>query len=519
MIDRALDAARASLPHSVDYGSYLTLPVCFVAVSLVSSCVTAAAVALTTRKVEPWFERARRVFALRVAIFGLFFFAPGATMLAISDFVGPFAHPSARVVFQLDALAALAAMIPAYVIVERAARGSRVTFSSELRNLGTIIILASNLPLTIVFVIPLHDFGVPAPLAALIAVALAHLTRVVVLRQLRRPARAHVAEAVRRAAGDRPGLAVSEITSSYANAFALRTRKHAIITFTTGAIDALSDAELEAVAAHELGHIDEAPVIWRLRYAMAFITDIVFVAYFVLRDSGHPGVALLVALATIVFNISVKPLLIRALEHRADHAARAHVGDSNYANAILRLHEINAVPLVLRRKGTHGHPYDRAAGAAGLPPTRPSAPSLLPASAIMFVSILGMMLVAANAMRMIVPACTTDASCTRAVAMTSGSTDYLVRLADARVEAKDPTAVMLYTAANEADPESRTLPLHAARRLLGAGRCHDALGMIHTLDDHWPGSKKGNDMVALRHDLQACYLKSVESSDVSTSVE
>jgi len=519
VIDRVLDAARASLPVYASYGSYVTVPVCFMSVALASCITMGIATALATRKPEPWFERARGIFGLRVGTLGLFVFAPVATLFAMREFVGPFARPSADVVLHLDTLAVVLAALPAHFIVERAALGPRLTFTGNLRNVGMLAVLTSNVPLTIVVLIPLLDLDLRPTFAALIAVVLARVARIVILRRLKRPARERVAEIVRRAAQNRPAIEVREISASIANAFALRMRGRGVITFTTAAIDALSDSEIEAVAAHEIGHIDEAPMIWRLRHAMTLLTDAAIVAFFALRDVGHPAAALLVALGTFAFNTIAKPLILRALESRADHAGREHAGDSNYANAMLRLHEVNAYPLVLRQKGTHGHPYDRAAGAAGLPPTRPAPPSILPASVIMFAATIGISLATTRAMRLVVPECTTTTACTKAAAMTSGSNGYLVPLADARLATKDPSALSLYRAAIEADPKSRELPRHAARQLLAAGQCHDAIGMIRILDRRWPDSKDTNDMIALRHDLAACYVKRFESSADPPSAE
>lgn len=519
MIDRVLEAARSTLPGYASYGSYVTVPVTFVTVALVSSITMGIATALATRKREPWFERARRIFALRVATLGLLVFAPVATTFVMNDFVGPFARPSADVVHHLIVLVAVLAALPAHFIVERAALGPRLTFGGNLRNVWTMAILMSNLPLTIIVLIAMQDLDVPSTLAALIAVVVARLARVVILRRLMRPARERVAEIVRRVAHDRPGLYAREMTTSIANAFAARTRKRTSITFTTGAIDALSDAELEAIAAHELGHIEEAPMIWRLRHVMTLLTDVAIVAFFALRDLGHPAVALLVAFGTFLFNTIARPLITRALESRADHAAREHVGDSNYANAMLRIYEVNAYPLVMRQKGTHGHAYDRAAGAAGLPATRPAPPSLVSSSVVMFTLVSGISFSSTHAMRLVVPACTNEAACTKAAAMTSGSNEYLIPLADARLATKDPRATTLYRAAIEADPSSREIPLHAARRLLAAGECHDTISIIRTLDRRWPGWKDSNDMIALRNDLAACYVKQFESGDHSPPKE
>ena len=253
---------------------------------------------------------------------------------------------------------------------------------------------------------------------------------------------------------------------------------------------------------------------------MAFLTDVGVVAFFALRDGGHGGAGLLVAAAITVFNTTIRPRIIRSLEHRADHHARGHVGESAYANALLRLHELNAIPLVLRQKGTHGHPYDRAAGAVGLPEVRPSPPGIVPASIAISLAAVAIGLAATYGLRLVEPKCDADVTaCTRAVVMTSGSTETLVALADARLAHDDPTATMLYRAANDSDARSRELPLHAARHLVDAGHCRDANGMIGTLDRRWPTAKNASDMIALRHDLAACYVKSVESGGVSPSVE
>jgi Zn-dependent protease with chaperone function len=148
-----------------------------------------------------------------------------------------------------------------------------------------------------------------------------------------------------------------------------------VLVFSDAALRTLDDDELEAIAAHELGHLSEPRSIQALRMMQAALwvplaaARPIVVAY----DITGLGVAVLAIMTAILLLGGV----MRRMERRADAQARKHEGDSgSLARALEKIYRANAVPAVGWARGSHPHLYDRLI-AAGKPPSydRPKPPS------------------------------------------------------------------------------------------------------------------------------------------------
>jgi hypothetical protein len=155
---------------------------------------------------------------------------------------------------------------------------------------------------------------------------------------------------------------------SVAQAFALPMTRE--LLFTQRLLDLLTDDEVAAVCAHELGHLTESSsVLWARMIQSLAIFPWVF-----LNPLMHAfGVNAVFGLSIFMVGVpTVVRRLARKMESRADGIAKANEGDAGtYARALLRLYEDNLAPAALAKKsGTHPDLYDRLL-AAGMTPDFP----------------------------------------------------------------------------------------------------------------------------------------------------
>jgi Zn-dependent protease with chaperone function len=188
------------------------------------------------------------------------------------------------------------------------------------------------------------------------------------------PAREAVLTAVSRAAAakSRPLPPSYELRWSRVNAAALPSLGW--VFFTSDAASRLSRAELEAVAAHELGHLYEPRPV-RLLRACASLLWLPLMLGVLGMQQGEPQSLLWGALAFIVLAYAYG-FLQRRLEHDADHDA--HAVSTDYATTLEEIHRVNLAPAVLRG-GTHPSLYDRMLAAGKTPGyPRPEPPARWP---------------------------------------------------------------------------------------------------------------------------------------------
>jgi heat shock protein HtpX len=115
------------------------------------------------------------------------------------------------------------------------------------------------------------------------------------------------------------------------NAFATgRDPKHAIVAATTGLIDVMTDSELEAVMAHEMGHVQNydirvGMITFGLVSAIGFLTDIVFrVFVFGDRDNDNASpIAMVVGVVVIILAPIIAVIVQMAVSRQREYLADA----------------------------------------------------------------------------------------------------------------------------------------------------------------------------------------------------
>ena len=383
--------------------------------SLVASWagVRVAMAPLRASAATPWFDRARLAFPARAASRFMLLFLPTAfavfAVLVSDDPSGP--HPAL-----LGLCAALAALSAAFLVrlhVERVTRARRVGPGEML--VGWVALWAVLFPHALVaavgFALVTDAFDVrtclalAATTAAVVGAFAGGGVAVARLLRVARPASDRLLRAVdaATAATGVKARAVLEVDLMMANAFALPAA--GTLLFTSEAVRTLDDAQLTAVARHELGHVSEPRRVVAARMGGAAFVIVALVAARPLSgvlaaDLGlvRVLVALLVVVAAAAFSRLVIRPLARRMEERADSIARAHdTHDGEYAAALERLYAANLMPAVTHAKGAHPHLYDRLI-AAGAPPAwaRPAPPSRPRLRAAMLVSV-GITVVAVTA--------------------------------------------------------------------------------------------------------------------------
>ncbi len=152
-----------------------------------------------------------------------------------------------------------------------------------------------------------------------------------------------------------------------ANAFALPVTQELI--FSSTLLKELSDDQISAICAHELGHLTESRAVrWTRQINALLLFPLVFM--YPVESLTHsmflyPVIVLILALGIKIFMAR----LGRRMEVRADSIACAQQAQpAVYARALEKLYQINQLPASMgRRKSVHPDLYDRMI-AAGLTP-------------------------------------------------------------------------------------------------------------------------------------------------------
>ena len=176
-----------------------------------------------------------------------------------------------------------------------------------------------------------------------------------------------IEEAVRRAEAPPPQSAWL-ISWNMANAFALPAQN--ALVFTEQAMEALTDAQIIAIAVHELGHLNEPRASFLGRYGIIAMLY-VFLALFPLL-LGTSLIATFVAVFIMLGAVIGFQRVSRAMEERSDEMGHAHEGDpGTYASALEELYRVNLMPVVMpNNRQAHPDLYDRMVQ-AGVTPSYP----------------------------------------------------------------------------------------------------------------------------------------------------
>jgi Zn-dependent protease with chaperone function len=180
-----------------------------------------------------------------------------------------------------------------------------------------------------------------------------------------------------------------------ANAFAVFGHKS--LGITDAALAVLSDQEIAAVCAHELGHLSEPRWAYAMRLINGFIVGALLAMPAALGVAGEstspsPFFAVLVCVAICVAWLVCYSRLYRRMEVRADGLAKQfEPAPGVYAKALEKLYATNMAPVVAQeRKHRYPELYDRMIDAGVAPEyPRPSPPGVWPLRLGMLVMIAG----------------------------------------------------------------------------------------------------------------------------------
>jgi hypothetical protein len=144
-------------------------------------------------------------------------------------------------------------------------------------------------------------------------------------------------------------------------------------------VRALTPAQIQAIAAHELGHLSESKATRRKRWLLGWIVPIMFILLTLAQTHVLPFWLVFSALGAFIL-VGGRPIrrFTRGLEAEADaFAHRLNEDGAVLASALERLYELNLSPVVTGKKHTtHPDLYDRLL-ALGVTPAfaKPEPPS------------------------------------------------------------------------------------------------------------------------------------------------
>lgn len=264
--------------------------------------------------------------------------------------------------------------------------------------------------------------------------------------------------------------AVETLDATMANAFAFPLERRIVIT--TRLLELLTEPELDAIVAHEAGHLTEGRLA-RIRVLPLYVL-VSFGFFLGLVSSRYVLVVEVVHLIALVVSLVVLRRFSVRLEARADHAATDTVDGPVYARALARIHEANLLPAVVTG-GSHPSLYDRML-AAGVTPDfpRPEPPGRRGTFGIALV--LFVVLVTSFALPFLLRA---DAQSSRTALMVQAvlfdgawSLGELGRRSEIEDDLRGADA--WYAEAERIDPRSTWYPTARARVAAFAGRCVEA---------------------------------------------
>ena len=373
-------SVEALVPASLRVGMLVVIPAAFLAAFAVAWVVGS----IFVRKLPsaPWTERARASYPGRVAV-GVVALVTSIASAVFGVWLAPHV-PGAQPTWVLAVGSALAAYAGADLVrfaVERRAHGRALSLRAWLAWKPIVFVLYALqiVPVavgaslvgdrfdgrtwTIFFVVAVISLTLHAGLGWMALWGLG------VIRPASMRLRAIVERATART-GVKP-RAVGTLGTfgiPFANAFALPIPRR--VAFTSEALAVLDDEEIEAVAAHELGHVGEPRIVAAARVGRAVILLPVVLSRPLFTAMSWAGPLLVFAFLIVLARASA--ILSRKMEERAD--AIAHHGEDEgpiYARALEKLYVRNLVPAVMQgKRRIHPDLWDRMIK-AGVTPTYP----------------------------------------------------------------------------------------------------------------------------------------------------
>ena len=148
------------------------------------------------------------------------------------------------------------------------------------------------------------------------------------------------------------------------NAFATgRDPRHAIVAATTGLIDLMDDSQLEAVMAHEMGHVQNydirvGMITFGLVSAISFLTDIVLRMFiFGDRDNDNNSpIAMIVGIVVLILAPVVAVVVQMAVSRQREFLADA--------TSAMTTRNPEALATALEKLKTNGRPMQRQSSAS-----------------------------------------------------------------------------------------------------------------------------------------------------------
>lgn len=273
-------------------------------------------------------------------------------------------------------------------------------------------------------------------------------------------------------------MLLPSLGSPVANAYALPILRR--LAFTEEALLVLDDDEIEAIAAHELGHVSEPRLVaWSRALGTLLVAPLAFARPVtrLVSDNGVKGVlGFLLGLVAFFAALRLLVRMARRMEERADRIAGgdAHDVSEIYARALEKIYRRNLVPAVLGKgkSGARVHPdlYDRLIASGVVPEyPRPAPPNV--AGALRR----GVVVVAASGALLALVGPWVRATLEERVVSELG--DRAMAAADA---GEYPEAIDLFEAAESLAPHDPKLRLQRAALLSRLDECDDAARELET---------------------------------------
>jgi Zn-dependent protease with chaperone function len=383
----AITAARDVLPAWVVWGNDLIYVVGALLLTVPTTWLAARFAIRPLRAANPdsWVERARLAYPARrvLLVAGLLF----PLFIVAWGFAGqsPFSRIPRPVIGLATGLLDAILIVGIRRRIEKEIGSEPVTLGGALRTIAALLAILIPHIVVALFVLGAMPeqfdrrafvlLGITAAFAFLLcAGGNLFLGRILKLVE---PASPRLREIVARAAA-RTGIGYARVYSvnwGSVNALAFPPAKS--LAFTARATECLTDAELEEVAAHELGHLAESRAAQLVRLGIPVAIAVYVPAIHPLATTwGAAGLA--VSFVVFLLLIIVFARFSRRQERRADEVAAAgNSGDGVYARALETIYRLNLTPAVLgSRLQCHPDLYDRLV-ASGVEPAyaRPARPS------------------------------------------------------------------------------------------------------------------------------------------------